>query len=206
MTAGNDLRRQGENMKRKIEFVIKTISIMLFVCSFAFLVLTKTNNNMGIRAFTVMSGSMEPTIQTGSLIVTKKQNSYSSSDIIAYQKNSVVVTHRLVDIQKNGKEILYKTKGDANKVADSEYIAAGSVLGKQILAIPYLGSVFSFVKSLPGFILLVLTPAILFIAFELAVILLEFEKRKMKYVMNSISTVYDRAVQEVIAIEKKFLA
>jgi signal peptidase len=63
----------------------------------------------------VVSGSMEPMIKTGSLLlVDKKDKNIEIGDVIAYKNHDMEVSHRVVEITSNG----YVTKGDNNDNVD----------------------------------------------------------------------------------------
>lgn len=94
----------------------------------------------------VMSGSMEPSIATGDIIAARPA---SGDDIRAgHIKTGMVVladdpmrpgslyTHRVVKILPDGKLV---TKGDANATEDPVHLAADSVVGVEMLRVPYLG-------------------------------------------------------------------
>src|SRR3989344_2965513 len=64
----------------------------------------------------VQSGSMEPTIKTGSIVIIKPESLYKIGDIITFGKDSkteVPTTHRIVADKAEDGVIFYQTKGDA---------------------------------------------------------------------------------------------
>ena len=72
--------------------------------------------NMGINSYIILSGSMEPVIRTGSMVLVDTQTeNIQSGDIIMYRLQKENVVHRVVEIQEDGKII---TKGDNNENAD----------------------------------------------------------------------------------------
>ena len=75
----------------------------------------------GIVPYVVLSGSMEPTIETGSVCFINKHADYDSikeDDIIAFQmKNGPLVTHRVVEVTDSG----LTTKGDNNTDIDGSF-------------------------------------------------------------------------------------
>lgn len=108
------------------------------------------------RFFLVQSGSMEPSIMVGDLILVKKQADYFQNEAITFQsENQRITTHRVSEI-KNG---VFVTKGDANRVEDNDTINKEQILGKVVLVIPKIGFLVGFVQTLPGLIILVLIPA-----------------------------------------------
>ena len=120
----------------------------------------------GYKPFLVQSGSMEPSIMTGDIIVIQKKGTYFVNDVITFQTNtSRVVTHRIIAIEK-GKENTYSTKGDANRSGDEDVTTEKQVIGKVILVIPKLGYLVAFSKSPRGLIFLLVIPAIILILDE----------------------------------------
>lgn len=88
-------------------------------------------------AFAIESGSMEPKVSVGSVVVTRTA-SYSElepSDIIAFADPAHpgrIVTHRVVETTGGA----VKTKGDANAEPDSTLVPPQSILGKVFIVIP----------------------------------------------------------------------
>ena len=139
----------------------------------------------GLKMLVVQSGSMEPTIKTGSIILIKKQDTYSTGDIISFVgAGSDSTTHRVTKATiVNGKEI-FNTKGDANQGEDREAVGTDNILGRTVFTIPYLGYLIAFTKTQQGFIFLIVIPATIIIFSEILNIkrevLLFREKRKSK--------------------------
>ena len=121
----------------------------------------------------VKSGSMEPTIRTGSIVVVKPHTSYAQGDIITFgpdTKKEVPITHRIVGIQGEGAQMRFLTKGDANEDTDIKDIAPREVIGKALFSVPYLGYVIDFARKPLGFFLLIIVPACIVIVDELVTI------------------------------------
>ncbi|MDP3987988.1 MAG: signal peptidase I [Candidatus Levybacteria bacterium] len=139
----------------------------------------------GISLFIVQSGSMEPTINTGSVVLIQKQDNYKKGDIITFfdKNKSETTTHRILATKKTSGEKIFATKGDANRGADREIIKENQILGKMIFFVPYLGNAVSFAKTQAGFIFLIIVPAVIIIISEILNIKKELlkiiEKRKM---------------------------
>lgn len=130
------------------------------------------NLPQGFKIYTVVSGSMEPAIHIGSVVVSQPQPEYKVGDVITFVPNGAKkadsVTHRIFAVKKDAKgATFFETKGDANKTPDIEPVSAKSVLGKEVLAIPYLGYPISFAKTRDGLIFLIIIPATLIIYSEL---------------------------------------
>jgi signal peptidase len=117
---------------RKIINVVLTLIIVIGV---VFLGLVA----FGITPYVVLSGSMEPTIATGSLCFINKNAKYNEinkKDIIAFKLNDgTLITHRVINITDNG----IQTKGDNNKKIDNSIVTKNNFIGKNIFWIPKLG-------------------------------------------------------------------
>lgn len=99
----------------------------------------------GATTYTVLSGSMTPTLRVGELIAVRPASQITTGDVITYQVRSgasPMVTHRVVGIGSTvGGERVYRTRGDANEAADSTLVRAVQVRGKLWYHVPYLGYV-----------------------------------------------------------------
>ncbi len=76
-----------------------------------------------IKILTVVSGSMEPNIKLGSVVLVKPVSDYKIGDVITFgeiTKTKAPITHRIADIKISGNQKVYITKGDANNTADEE--------------------------------------------------------------------------------------
>lgn len=124
--------------------------------------------SFGFRSYLVQSGSMEPTIMTGDIIVIQPQKQYLTRDVVSFHDSeNRVVTHRIANIEtKDGQEVI-TTKGDANRTDDFDTIRPQQIIGKVSLTIPKLGFLVAFGKSLPGLIIMIIIPAALFIVDEI---------------------------------------
>lgn len=87
------------------------------------------------RLFTVVSGSMEPVLQTGCIIVvdTQPQAVYSPGDIITFREETEYITHRITDLYYNG-QFYYRTQGDANHRPDKNPVPHQAVVGRVVYA------------------------------------------------------------------------
>jgi signal peptidase len=125
----------------------------------------------------VYTGSMEPAIPVGSVVVIKpvELETLKIGDIICFElSGSTSITHRIINITEEG----FITKGDANEDPDQRIVKRENVIGKAIFTIPYLGYLVHFVRTPLGFILLIVIPASLIIVMEIKNIMKELEKQK----------------------------
>lgn len=153
-----------------IKFFVSLLkwALMLGITLLALYIISSNFNIFGgYRPFLVQSGSMEPAIMTGDIIVVKDQVKYQINDVITFHNNSNrTVTHRIVAVDRDNSQ-KFNTKGDANRSGDEDIISHNQVIGKVVLVVPRLGYLVSFAKSRLGLLMLLLIPAILFISDEL---------------------------------------
>ncbi len=119
------------------------------------------------RTYTVVSGSMEPTIKTGSIVLTTPVDptTIMAGDIVAFTSPSNskdTILHRVVGI-KSTSPLRFQTKGDNNNTADAWDLMDVGILGKHVFAIPYIGHIAAFIRTPVGFGILIVIPALLFI-------------------------------------------
>ena len=146
-------RRKGQAMKKLFSAV--TTSLLIIVAVLA--IMLAGVRLVGITPYTVLSGSMEPSIHVGSLIYTVKPDpkALEVGDVITYViEGGTVVTHRIIEIvpdESDASVLRFKTKGDNNNTADmGEPIHQNNILGKMLFTIPYLGYLAWFVQNPPG--------------------------------------------------------
>jgi signal peptidase len=116
----------------------------------------------GIEIKIVQSGSMEPSISTGSLVIIYPQDTYNIGDVITYGEDSggaVPTTHRVIDKEEQNGEVVFTTKGDANEEPDPEAVPRSDVIGGVMVSVPTLGYILDFARTPLGFALLVGIPA-----------------------------------------------
>jgi signal peptidase len=144
------------------------------------LVMVQTSLIPGYQARIVQSGSMEPAITTGSLVVTQQEEQYSVDDVITFTTDGsdIPTTHRIMSDGLQQGELVYYTKGDANNESDIEPVTPGQILGRVILSIPYLGYLLDFARQPLGFVLLIGVPALMIFVEEAGSIVREFRNRK----------------------------
>lgn len=141
------------------------VFLVLLIVFFGFSLFILSNHIGGWRSFIVMSGSMEPAIQTGSLVFTHyiHPSQLQQNDVITFirpAKEHDFITHRISGIQTKDELTIIKTKGDHNQVQDPWTLAGGGVVGKVIFWIPFLGYFMAFLSSKLGIFLFVLVPSV----------------------------------------------
>jgi signal peptidase len=124
----------------------------------------------GWRVDTVLSGSMEPHLKVGGVVVTRPVDTaeIKKGEIITFFSplNSKLTSHRVVDIEPTT-PLRFWTKGDANEEGDPFIVMEENLAGKVFLHIPYFGYVTTFLKSFLGMVLTLCVPALIVIILEL---------------------------------------
>ena len=105
---------------------------------------------MGFGNAVIISGSMEPVIRIGDMVIVQKQSDYAVGDVVAY-RSKTPITHRIVEKTPDG----YITQGDANNASDPE-IEKNLVIGKVVRIVPNVGNVIFFFQEPLGMLLLIL--------------------------------------------------
>jgi len=161
----------------------KIIYYSLITAAFALvllLVLVQTSFIPGYQARIVQSGSMEPAISTGALVLVREQPQYSVDDVITFTTDGadIPTTHRVMSDGLQQGELVYYTKGDANNDQDPEPVTLAQILGRVLFSIPYLGYLLDFARQPLGFVLLIGVPALMIFVEEASSIVREFRGRK----------------------------
>lgn len=132
----------------------------------------------GIKTFVVQSGSMEPTIKTGGVVVVKPAESYHVGDVITFgprSKTKPPTTHRIMEVKEDGN---FLTKGDANEDSDMRTVSRYEVIGKVLFSLPYVGYAVAAAQKPWGFTVIVIIPAVIIIWEELQKIWIEVKKKQ----------------------------
>ena len=119
----------------------------------------------GVGAAVVLSGSMEPTLQIGDLVIVREGADYGVGRIVVFQSEGSLVVHRVVEM--DGDTIV--TRGDANN-ADDQPISTADVKGVMAARIPKVGSV----------LLRLRTPTAMIVMLALALVFSEASFRRDK--------------------------
>lgn len=134
-------------MFKKVCNIISSVIVAVLVI---LVVLLYGGYLFGIKPYSVLTGSMEPTYPVGSVVYIKNINAENlkvGDAISFYTTSSVVATHRIVKIDNVKHQVT--TKGDANNVEDAP-TDFEQIIGKVVLGIPYLGYVAMWFMSVPG--------------------------------------------------------
>jgi signal peptidase I len=156
---------------------VLVVSVLLLISAFPI-----TGN---LKFLTVLSGSMEPAIRTGSVVMVKPAAEYRAGDVITFgpaTRQKPPTTHRIIEVKEGEGGPSFVTQGDANNAPDSREVRPREVIGKVRLSAPYLGYAVTAAQKPYGFLLIIVLPALLIISDEVRKILEEFKKRRNKQI------------------------
>ncbi len=117
------------------------------------------------ESYVVLSGSMEPTLSPGDVVIVDGSTTIEQGDIITYATGpeAIPTTHRVVSVMAEG----FETKGDANQNADHGLLTQSSVIGEVTITIPLMGHVILWANTPLGLITLIVLPISALVLLEL---------------------------------------
>lgn len=172
-------------MARKIFNIIITVVLILLIVLVVFLFAVrmsgKTPSLFGYSVYRVQSGSMEPKLSVGDVILVKScdPEDIHMGDIITYKvthgaMTGSTITHRVVQEPEERDGVYYfVTKGDANNVTDEE-ISFDVIEGKYVKSLYLIDKLYSFFLSPVGLITFVGVIILLF-GYEMISLILSYK-------------------------------
>lgn len=129
--------------KSKLHYnILKRNQYIIIVVGLTFIILIC----FGVGIFSIfpsviVSGSMEPEIKVGDIILIKKiaASDVSVGDVIQFKSEDKRIAHRVLEIKGEKDAIAFVTKGDSNLNPDQNLVLAEQVVGNVIGVIPNLG-------------------------------------------------------------------
>jgi signal peptidase len=129
-------------------------------------------NAFHAKSLTVMSGSMEPTIGTGDVVVARQTAPMDVrvGDIVTFRdpmNHDRLITHRVREMHVMGNDIVFVTRGDANTGEEHWAVPKDGTIGRVAYHVPRLGYFMVWFHSRYGILLLIVLPTLLLGASEL---------------------------------------
>lgn len=180
-----------KRVKKILRYIILAIlgivlGLNLYWLNAAKLVGNQVPMPFGYGASVVLSGSMEPKIAVGDLILIREADSYAVGDIVVYQSGTISVVHRIVSI--DGETVT--TRGDANN-SDDKPFPVSEIKGEVFGIIPLLGYLVWMLKSPIG---IIVTIAVTFLLMELS---FRGEKRQKEEEQDLIKAEIRKLIEEL---------
>lgn len=141
--------RKSHGLRRAAGIIVDVLTGILIAILLACVI---ARHAFGVRAFSVLTSSMSPTLQAGDLVIVAPASfeEIEEGDVITYVLNTNldVVTHRVVS--KNTQDQTFITKGDANSSYDGSPVLHGNVVGVVRATVPRLGLTLQFLSTPTG--------------------------------------------------------
>lgn len=139
----------------------------------------------GDRPYTVLTGSMEPTISAGDVVIDERISPLQArvGDVVTFrdpEDQSRQLTHRVRSVRRRGSHLWFVTRGDANNAVERWRIAADGSLGRVLYTVPWVGHVAVLTRTPLGLALLVIVPLLLLALDELLKIWRPAEERAVR--------------------------
>jgi signal peptidase I len=188
------------NAKKVLNIMSSLITTLLFILLvfMVFVVISSKASGgepqfLGYQLKTVLSGSMEPTFKTGSIIAVKPVEDPTKlvkDDVITYlQQGGSLVTHRITDVIRQKDQTMYQTKGDNNSDVDTQPVLSQNVVAKyEGITIPYLGYFIDFAKSSKGMAILLILPGLMLLGYSAFTIMAALKEIDSKTASNTEKT------------------
>lgn len=177
--------QSSSNFVRVAGNIITALLLIIMVGLSFFLIQSRLGGGSpaiaGYQMYVVLSGSMSPAFDTGSLVFVKptEPTEIVEGDIITFSSSgdaTRLTTHRVVGLNwDNG--LSFITRGDANNVNDPSPVPSENLVGRVTGSVPYIGYLFGFAQTRQGLILLIFIPGLFLIIMEL--------RRLFKYMVEA---------------------
>lgn len=173
---------------RILLMVLKAITSLLIILIVSIIFVQRISNNKvtlgGYSIFTIVTESMVPKYEVGDMLIAKKvplDDIKVGDDLVYLGKegtfNGKVVTHQVIDIERDGDKYLYHTKGIANTLEDP-VVSQSQVYGVVITKSNILSFLSKIVNNIYGFYFIVFIPFAVMIFLEFIDIIHDKEKIK----------------------------
>jgi signal peptidase len=128
---------------------------------------------VGITPFTILSGSMQPMLDVGDVVLDERVEPLEArrGDIVTFpdqSRDGALVTHRVERLWREGDEVHFVTRGDANTAVERWSVPASGSVGRVRMHVPKVGHALQLAGSREGRLGLVAIPALLLVLLELA--------------------------------------
>lgn len=149
---------------------MKTIASTLISCALGaglvFAIVLVLPSATGHRSLTVLTGSMEPALETGSVVVDEMISPTEArvGDIVTFSDPAHpqrTITHRLRSAWVEGDTVHMVTKGDANDAPERWDVKVDGQIGRVMVHVPKLGHVRALVGTRESYLLLVFSIVLL---------------------------------------------
>ena len=186
-----------------VEWILLALTFGMVVYAFVCTARGKAVNFFGHSLLHVVTGSMEPTIETGEYVFTKEaaQEDLAVGDIVAYysedpQIKGRLVIHRIKEIREDG---LYITMGDANPVPDPYPVRYDQIQGRMSGRAAIFNWISSFTDPRKLLLMLLVIPIFFLSIYEAGTLgkLIKGARANSPLAKKKEKEAYDAAVEEI---------
>ncbi len=207
----DNIERKETIIQRRISLLVTVLLVLsVLLCLYVVIqVLSRGYVNIGgFMLFRVVTGSMEPTIPVGALLITRQVDisTVELGDIICFRTQEAaiwgkIVTHRVVELLENADgSLLLVTQGDANIVADNYFVTQSNFVGKVVWHTgesSAMASVFGFFTNKIGFLGCIVFPCLLLASFILRDCVKNI-RSELQDVMKELDAAEETPVEEAV--------
>lgn len=152
-------------MRKAMKAIGEVLSILVLVVALALLAFVLVGPRYGWSLHAVLSGSMEPALRVGGLIVTRPTplEQVQVGDIVTFSMGDYLVTHRVVEIvhREGDPRPWFRTQGDANATPDPQLVSSDAArMPRTVAYIPYVGYAAKVVGDRRAFLVLLGVPGL----------------------------------------------
>ena len=127
---------------------------------------------VGVTPFTILSGSMQPSYDVGDVVLDERvaPDAVRPGDVVTFtdpSRDGATVTHRVERLTRNGDQVHFVTRGDANNASEKWAVAANGTIGRVRMRVPKVGWALQWARSREGRLGLIAIPAALLALIEL---------------------------------------
>lgn len=178
-------------MNPKFKKALKIISNTLLGLVVTLALLLYGTQFVGLKPYSVLSGSMQSVYPTGSLLYIRdvKPETLEVGDVITFKMNGgTICTHRIIELVRDKNDpdtIRFRTKGDENLDADTPLVSYEDVVGKAVFCIPLLGYLATYIAIPPWkYIAITVAIAIILVEIMISIVLDDDNEKQSKKVQN----------------------
>lgn len=170
---------KGHRALTIIGIILCVILVPILIINCTLIVKSYTNKDEvpdfgGVMPLIVLTDSMFPDIKSGDIIISKtvEPADVNIGDVISFfdpaGNGQSVVTHKVIDKYEIDGKLFFKTKGTNNNTEDTLPVPADKLVGKYTdVRIPLAGHVAIFMQTIPGLIVCVIVPILLFVGYDI---------------------------------------
>jgi signal peptidase I len=139
---------QSRSDRRWVDHLLTALALVGVVTTLVTVLAARS----GLQPLVVRSGSMEPSIRTGAMVLVRSvpASSLQVGDVVAVERpDHTRVTHRIVSVKQQGRTAALTLKGDANEDPDPSPVVVDHA-GRLVMSVSWLGRVGGFVASAKG--------------------------------------------------------